>query len=61
MAIAKKIIESKPDGATDEEILRERTLERMVERGLVDSREGRVLSNEEMKPVSVRGRDRMDH
>lgn len=52
MAIAKKkvkeVIESQPDNATHEEILRERTFGRVVERGLADSREGRVLSNEEM-------------
>lgn len=52
MAIAKKkmkeVIESQPDDATHEEILRERTFERVVERGLADSREGRVPSNEEM-------------
>ena len=53
MAIAKKkmkeVIESQPDDATYEEILRELTFERMVERGLADSQEGRVLSNEEME------------
>lgn len=53
MAMAKKkmkeVIESQPDDdATHEEILRERTFERVVERGLADSREGRVPSNEEM-------------
>ena len=45
----KEVIESQPDDATYEEILRELTFERIVERGLVDSREGRVISNEEMK------------
>ena len=45
----KEVIESQPDDATYEEILRELTFERMVERGLVDSREGRVISSEEMK------------
>lgn len=53
MAMAKKkmqeVIESQPGDATHEEILRERTFERVVERGLADSREGRVLSNEEME------------
>ena len=53
MAIAKekikKVIESQPDDATYEEILRELTFERMVERGLADSREGHVLSNEKME------------
>ena len=45
----KKVIESQPDDATYEAILRELTFERMVERGLADSREGRVISSEEMK------------
>ena len=53
MAIAKEmmkeVIESQPDDATYEEILRELTFEHMVERGLVDSREGYVISNEEMR------------
>ncbi len=53
MAIAKEkmkeVIESQPDDATYEEILRELTFERMVERGLADSREGHVISNEKME------------
>ena len=44
MAIAKErireVIESQPDDATYEEILRELTFERMVDRGLADSRAG---------------------
>lgn len=42
------LIEEQPDDATYDEILRELAFERMVERGLADTREGRVLSNEEM-------------
>lgn len=53
MAIAKEkmkeVIESQPDDATYEEILRELTFERMIERGLADSREGHVISNEKME------------
>ena len=53
MAIAKEkmkeVIESQPDDATYEEILRELTFERMVERGLADSREGHVISNGKME------------
>ena len=45
----KEVIESQPDDATYEEILRELASERMVERGLVDSRECHVISNEKMK------------
>ena len=44
----KEVIESQPDDATYEGILRELAFERMVERGLMDSREGHVVSNEEM-------------
>ena len=46
--IMKEVIESQPDDATYEEILKELAFERMVERGLVDSREGHVISNGEM-------------
>ena len=44
----KAVIEAQPDDATYDEILRELAFGRMVDRGLADSREGRVLSNEEM-------------
>ena len=44
----KEVIESQPDDSTYEEILRELTFERMIERGLEDSRGGHVVSNEEM-------------
>ena len=53
MAIAKEkmkeVIESQPDDATYEEILRELTFKRMVERGLADSRKDHVISNEQME------------
>ena len=53
MAIAKErireVIESQPEDATYEEILRELTFERMVERGLADSRADHAISNEEME------------
>ena len=45
----KAVIESQPDDATYEEILRELAFERMVERGLMNSREGHVISNEKME------------
>jgi predicted transcriptional regulator len=44
----KEIIEAQPDDATYEEILKELAFERMVERGLEDSRKGRVVSNDEI-------------
>lgn len=43
------IIQSQPDDASFEEILRELAFDRMVSRGLEDARQGRVLSDEEMK------------
>ena len=42
------LIDAQPDDATYEEILRELTFERMVDRGLKDVREGNVISNEDM-------------
>ena len=47
--IMSKIIQEQPDDASFEDILRELAFERMVERGLDDSRKGRVVSNEEME------------
>jgi hypothetical protein len=44
----KDIIEEQPDDATYEEILRELSFARMVERGLEDAREERTISNEEV-------------
>jgi predicted transcriptional regulator len=44
-----EVIQSQPDDATYEEIMRELAFERMVARGLEDSRQGRVVSNEDME------------
>jgi predicted transcriptional regulator len=44
-----EIIRSQPDDASYEELMRELAFERMVGRGLEDARQGRVLSDEEMK------------
>lgn len=44
-----EVIQSQPDDATYEEIMRELAFERMVARGLEDSRAGKVVSNEEME------------
>ena len=43
-----KIIEEQPDDSSYDEILRELAFSRMIERGLEDSRENRVISNDEM-------------
>jgi predicted transcriptional regulator len=44
-----EVIQSQPEDATYEEIMRELAFEKMIERGLSDSRSGRVASNEEME------------
>ena len=44
----KEIIENQPEDATYEEIVRELAFAGMVERGLKDAREGRVIPNEEI-------------
>lgn len=44
----KELIEEQPDDASYDEILRELTFARMVERGLADAREGRVIENDEL-------------
>jgi predicted transcriptional regulator len=43
-----KIIQEQPEDASYEEIMRELAFERMIERGLEDSRKGRMISDEEM-------------
>ena len=45
----KILIDNQPDDATRSEIIRELAFEHMVEQGLKDAREGRVISNEQMK------------
>ncbi|MDD3978564.1 hypothetical protein L1994_11780 [Methanomicrobium antiquum] len=45
----KEIIYSQPDDSSFEEIIRELIFERMMKRGLLDSQNGRVISNAEMK------------
>ena len=44
-----KIIQEQPADASYEEIMRELAFERMVEKGLEDSRKGKIISNEEME------------
>jgi len=42
------ILQSQTEDASYDEISRELAFERMIERGLEDSRNGRVISNEDM-------------
>lgn len=44
-----EVIQSLPDDASYEEIMRELAFDKMVSRGLEDVQHGRVLSNEEME------------
>ncbi|HDL85382.1 MAG TPA: hypothetical protein ENH11_03495 [Candidatus Acetothermia bacterium] len=44
-----RVIQEQPEDASYEEIIRELAFERMIERGIADSRKGRVISNEEME------------
>jgi hypothetical protein len=45
----KEIIEAQPDDASYEEIIRELAFERMIEKGLTDARNGRLISDEMMR------------
>lgn len=44
-----EVIRKQPDDASYEEIMRELAFEQTINRGLDDSRQGRVISNEELK------------
>jgi predicted transcriptional regulator len=44
-----EIVHKLPPDATYDEIMRELAFERMVERGLADSRAGKVIPNDEMR------------
>ena len=43
-----ELIQEQPEDATYEEIMRELAFQRMISRGLEDSRAGRVVPNDEM-------------
>lgn len=44
-----EVIQSQPEDATYEEIMRELAFDKMIECGLSDSRSGRIVSNEDME------------
>ncbi|MDD5037365.1 MAG: hypothetical protein PHE55_21780 [Methylococcaceae bacterium] len=44
-----EIIQAQPDDSSFDEILRELAFSRMVDRGLEDSRQSRLISSEEME------------
>jgi predicted transcriptional regulator len=45
----KEVIDEQPEDSSYEEIMRELNFIQMIDRGLEDSRQGRVISNVEMK------------
>ena len=53
MSTAKKLVQdvvkAQPEDASYEEIMRELAFERMIARGMEDSRAGRVIDNSEME------------
>lgn len=44
-----EIVQTQPDDSSFDEILRELAFSRMIERGLEDARQDRVISSEEMQ------------
>ncbi len=44
-----QIIKEQPDDSSYEEILRELAFAKMIRKGLEDSEQGRIITNEEMK------------
>lgn len=46
---AKKIIDSLPEDTSYDEILKELAFDRMIQRGLKDSKENKIISNKEME------------
>ncbi len=44
-----ELIQNQPEDATYEEILRELAFEQMIAHGLQDSKEGKTISNDEMR------------
>ena len=46
---AKKIINSLPDDSSYDEIWKELAFDRMIQKGLKDSKENKTISNDEMK------------
>jgi predicted transcriptional regulator len=45
----REVVETQPEDASYEEIIRELIFERMIDRGLEDAKRGNVISNEDME------------
>jgi hypothetical protein len=48
---AKKIIDSLPEDISFDEILKELAFDRMIQRGLKDSKENKIISNQDMANI----------
>jgi len=51
---AKKIIDALPEDTTYDEILRELAFDKMIQRGLEDVEDGKVIDNNEMEQTIVK-------
>lgn len=51
-----EVLATLPDDASYDEILRELAFQRMVERGLDDARQGRVISHDDIKRQAAQWR-----
>ena len=47
--LVKKIVDSLPEDTSYDDILKELAFNKMIQKGLKDSKEGKVISNKEMK------------
>ncbi|MGJ0302690.1 hypothetical protein [Aliarcobacter cryaerophilus] len=47
--LVKKIVDSLPEDTSYDEILKELAFNKMIQKGLKDSKDGKVISNKEMK------------
>ncbi|MCT7406036.1 hypothetical protein [Aliarcobacter cryaerophilus] len=47
--LVKKIVDSLPEDTSYDEILKELAFNKMIQKGLKDSKEGKIISNKEMK------------
>jgi predicted transcriptional regulator len=45
----KVVVETQPEDASYEEIIRELMFERMIDRGLADAKKGALITNEDME------------
>ncbi len=47
--LMKQVLEDQPDDSSYDEILRELAFKRMLDKGMADVAEGKLISNEEMR------------